>query len=207
MRRRLTSAVNRHRASELDEQSSRRAFCDAMNRIVLDAERGRAASVEDRREVEHLLKQNRFKRGFDGSRRHQTLRRFAITCTVALVLVVAVGIACVLVSFFVGLAGLILVQICLMIAVALAIASGTLWLVVSSSRTAKIGKKIMVNPFCVNCGYDLRGATPMIPTRDLGGAWIGPSLCSECGVCWPVVPRVLGGGWRATKAAPRSAPR
>lgn len=178
-----------------------------MNRIVLDAEQGRVASVEDRRVVERLLKQNRCQMGFDGSRRHQILRRSAIACTVALVFVVAVGIACVFVSFFVGLAGLLLVQLCALTAIALGITSGALWLVVVGSRTAKIGRKVMVNPFCVNCGYDLRGAAPMIPTQKLRGAWIGPSQCSECGVCWPVVPRVLGGGWRATKDAPRSAPR
>lgn len=41
---------------------------------------------------------------------------------------------------------------------------------------------------CPDCGYDLAGTTPGLPLERTNGVNVGPRLCPECGVPWPLVP-------------------
>jgi hypothetical protein len=41
---------------------------------------------------------------------------------------------------------------------------------------------------CPDCGYDLRDCAPAIAREGLGGFFIGPERCPECGSLWPLLP-------------------
>ena len=183
-----------HSARETVTPSARaRVFVECLAR-ALDG--GSKASPRDLDVVGREMRIARLQRGFPQSPRYVKYRRLAILATVLWMPVFLVlwwyqivtwspmgGGTTVAGAVMGGVLSLFyapVVLICWLIAIV-------------HHRTPRVDHRVTIRTQCPVCEYELRSVAPMLPVSKLGGVWLGPERCSECGLYWPLIPKELGG--------------
>jgi hypothetical protein len=157
--------------------------------------------------IAQSMKLERLRRGFPQTARYRRVRRLAIYATVLWVPVFAVcwmfvypsvpssGIrklfaVSMLAAFFSGF-------------YAPVVLACWLW-AFGVHRTRRIDHRVTVLTICPACDYELRTIEPMLEPTLVGGIWMGPERCPECGLHWPLVPKELGGQNARLDEAPKA---
>ncbi|XVJ58593.1 MAG: hypothetical protein HEQ23_04005 [Tepidisphaera sp.] len=182
-----------HPARETVTSSARaRVFVECLARALTG---GDQASARDFEVVGREMRRARLQRGFPQSPRYFKFRRLAILATVLWVPVFLV---------------LLMFQIARMPWASVEWVFGTIstamlsllyapvvvicWLLaLVHHRSPRVDHRVIIRTACPACEYDLRGVAPMLPVSKVGGVWLGPERCSECGLYWPLIPKELGG--------------
>ena len=142
------------------------------------------------------MRSARLQRGFPQSPRYVKFRRLAIWATVLWVPVFLVLLMYQMARLPWASVQMWVVGTILSVTLSLFYAPVVLigWLIaVVHHRTPRVDHRVTIRTECPACEYDLRGVAPMLPVSKLGGVWLGPERCSECGLYWPLIPKELGG--------------